>query len=978
MFVRLITLCVALQWFASFQCTAQVPLPGGLGATTPGGQYPVPEYYIALEVYRSGDLENALSALENALGRSRKDINGRWLDAIPIHAMLAECYWQIGNLPLAHANVDAAMQIAVRNRGWLARVDWTSAVREGVVLSPPIGLWPDATSVRRIPISDSIKYVSGNPVTEQSIAQGGVVEPPNLRGMDVAEILRGLAVASYRRRIIMGPLSKGDPLVGEVVAATGNAGAPTPIASSMIGCLNATARFANQDDRRVLTDASAYTLLGGGSHTLSPIMLLTQATTLAETDRAEGCLAASIATVNVAAALEQHELIGDAMQLAAGVASEKEAGIIRLAAESAANAMVRKSRLAAVHCFVAAADAAVTARQYDAAKQSLSNAKLLSDRRDVWTPRVDAYGAYVAARLAAISGDSFGVSKPTMVDNAYTSMTNFAQYNKIRNRPFVSMPSVYQFALVSKTIGTRAGASTSDAVLEYYSGDPPYWLWRRDPVDAFTFLTLDRSGPLNARLAFSAASSDGDDVLLRSDALLAERFAQTLPISGRVANVRALAGRDSKLLNDAERQFRDQGPPEFKKLRELVLGNAKLNGNELNFQAVEKLSAEQESLATSIAFTRGSLPRLVPPRLNTKASLDKLPKTTALVSFAFSGNVLHTTYTVAGKTRTWPMPNTSRLPSMITSVLRGIGVGKARGSKISDKDAWKKDAATLMRQLFPEATLFTTAKIDQVLICPDGLLWYLPFELLPIDGESSELLGDKFQIRYAATPGIAIHATDFPRENKTVGIAASRFFSPRDLELNTSITQSIVDAADGSVLLPNVKMPPSTTLGLSIGELIVASPMTMDVANPYGMSVLPYEEGKPGASLAAWMRLPSLLPSTVALAGFRSQAEAARLGDGREIFLTLCALNTAGVRDVLLSRWAVGGESTAIALREFAQELPFSGMPTAWNRARMVLRRSDLDPLSEPLLSHDDKDIDSITGEEPLFWAGYLLSSPIE
>jgi hypothetical protein len=78
----------------------------------------------------------------------------------------------------------------------------------------------------------------------------------------------------------------------------------------------------------------------------------------------------------------------------------------------------------------------------------------------------------------------------------------------------------------------------------------------------------------------------------------------------------------------------------------------------------------------------------------------------------------------------------------------------------------------------------------------------------------------------------------------------------------------------------------------------------------------------------------------------------------------------------MVSRWAVGGESSAIALRELVQELPFTGMQAAWTRARSVLRRSELNPAGEPLLMKAEHGLEGLTGDQPLFWAGYLLSSP--
>ena len=79
----------------------------------------------------------------------------------------------------------------------------------------------------------------------------------------------------------------------------------------------------------------------------------------------------------------------------------------------------------------------------------------------------------------------------------------------------------------------------------------------------------------------------------------------------------------------------------------------------------------------------------------------------------------------------------------------------------------------------------------------------------------------------------------------------------------------------------------------------------------------------------------------------------------------------------MLSRWVVGGESTALTLREYVQELPFMGAKRAWYRAREILKRTELDPVAEPTLMQSEHSRDGITGSEPFFWAGYLMASPM-
>ncbi len=941
---------------------------GTLGGVEPVGQYPSPQYYIGLDVYRSGDLEGAIDVLDNALRGSRRDIHGRWIDAIPALAMLAECHWQLGNLPAAREALDQVFQIAIRNRGWLGRIDWQSSLRQGVQVSQPPGLWPEAAAVRVAPVNEKLMYQSGRQLTEQVLRQGGPIEEPNIRTMDLVEIMRGLAIASYRRRVILGPLAEQDPLANGMLEATKYpAGLQIPIARLLIGSLRTTGYFSNHDDQRTVSEASQSSLFNGAVHPLSAIATLAQASALAGSDKPEAVVPLALNLVHAAAALEQPEFIGEALQLAAGCASEQQAATVRQAASVVATAMLRNSRLATLHCLIAGADAAITAGDLDSAVTMLAQAQSLSARRDVFQPRLDAYGAYVTARLAAARGSSIGVNKVTDLDQALNLMTSFALNHRNRKQSLVSMPRVYQLALIRQAIGTSLGGNTSDKLLQDFCDDPPPEVWRRDAVDGLAGAMVDRSLAHAARVNLAASGGYAEKLLQAADWMLAARFNQRLPLGGRIAQVRAIARSDEQLLDPKVVEFRNKAGRGMKDVRGAALAMAEPNAIQ-----VEALEAK----ACAVALSRLHLPQASPPMLDEKVPVATLPKRTGLLTFTSIGNKLYATLSADAKVVMWTVGSSNRLPSEIGRLLKGIGVGKSRGNRLPEDDSWKEVAVTLRRHLFPDDATITPERFDELIIVPDGPLWYLPFELLPLEEEGSELMGDKITIRYSATPGLALKPVAMPPINRAIGVAADLFFAPRDPELNDSIVQSILDVLNDPVRLPEVVDTPSGLLGNKLGHLVVAAPRAPNQKNPLMMSVTPYDQTSPYGTLAAWMRFPAEVPRSVVLLGYRTPVGVGQLGNGDELFNTLCALHASGVRSILLSRWAVGGESSAIALREFLQELPFAGMNASWNRARMLLRRSELDPAGEPLLTKAEQEREGLTGDEPLFWAGYLISSP--
>ncbi len=202
-------------------------------------------------------------------------------------------------------------------------------------------------------------------------------------------MMRGLAIASYRRRVLLGPLSDQDPLATGLLESTKYpAGLQIPIARSLIGSVRTTGYLASYDDKRALAEGAQSGMFNGGVHPLSAINMLSQATVIAGSDKPEAAVPLAINIVHSAAALGQPELIGEAMQLAAGCASEAQAATVRQAASTVATAMIRKSRLATLHCLIAGADAAITAGDLASAATMLNQAQSLigSPRRAAATP----------------------------------------------------------------------------------------------------------------------------------------------------------------------------------------------------------------------------------------------------------------------------------------------------------------------------------------------------------------------------------------------------------------------------------------------------------------------------------------------------------------------------------------------------------------------------------------------------------------
>lgn len=958
-----------------------------LGLEPTAVSYPPQQHYLALDIYHTGELDRAIDAFEFAIGRTRRDINGHWIDAIPSYAMLAECQYRMGDLEGAMQSLDMVMKIAIRHRGWLHRPVWTELLQPQAQVSPKQYLWPEANAVNRLVMARSVKFYSGEQLTDRVIANGGRIEELNIKNIDLVEIMRGLAIASYRRRIILGPLAEGDSLAVQVLDATKYpAEVQLPLARNLMGAMRAAERFGAMQDEQAISDAAKNATFSGSVHPLSPITSLCAASAIAGSDKPASAVPICLTIANQAASMDQFDWIGEALQLAAGCATEKEAPTIQQAGQVAATNLLRKSRLAALHCLLASADAAITAGDYSNAQARLADAKSIAMRRDVLQPRLDAYGAYVAARLATHADVSPADTTAKPWDDAMGQMINFATASRIRKRNLISMPRLYQLQRVRLALGRTIEGQSADVLLALYADDPAIDVWRRDPVDAISGTIADRDSLRVARLRTAASRESAQDVLARIEDVQAGRVKQNFPLGGRVLTVHALSRMEDHVLPKKVVEFRNAAPKALRDLRaaaKAAVDAAAGDGPSLLTKDAIARWNQMEADAWSIALDRIDLPKVIPHPLDDKVPTEALPPEVGVLSFFQDGNLIHGVLCTKSKSTYWSVKGGNRIGGEIAKLLRGIGATANRGGRLPEDDQWRDDAIELRDRLIMPGTGALLegrmAGVKRLVVIPDGLLWYVPFEIFPSEDAGSPSLGDSIELSYAATPALAIYPTATEATQPTIAFAAGRFFAPRDPEINESIVQSIVDsaAAGGLTRLSESTPVPTSQSAAVAGHLVIGQ-----VVNPNPKSILDtplaaYEAAMPAGRVRAWTGFPPAVPASVFLAGFRSNLDNGQTVSGYEFLHTIAALQYSGVRDVILSRWAVGGESTAMVLREYVQELPFLEPGGAFKRARNVLQRSELAPSGEPTLMGSDQDRVTLTGNEPFFWSTYLHVTPV-
>lgn len=982
-----LAISLLLVWLICMMLPAPVargqtaPVIPGLDVA-PSNTYPNDQYFLALRVYREGDLVNASVAFNQALGRTRKEPTGRWVDAIPVYAMLGECLYQAGDLPGAVENFDAALGLTIRHRGWLRALTWNDLMSAPQRQPDMAATWAAPNVPMVYPLPNRLSISTGNADLLTQARRGGPVESARLTRIDAVEVMRGIALALYRRKIIFGEISGENDVASQTLEAIRYPpDLNIPIARALIGSMRACGKFAAGDVEGLASDIGQAAVLPAGVHPLTPIILLAGARQAALGENYSTAVPMAIRAAAAASALGQPEWVGEALAVAAGCAEGNLARQVQVSATAAATAHQRRGPLAAVGSLAAACDAAVSAGDVTTATMLLEQLRGALGRRDIQQPRWAAYGEYLAAIVAASGGGSIGDN--LVVDDSITRLLAFASGDNAgirrnnaprRGRIAPATPRLYQLAMVNAdSRGRGAMGRAVEQRLASYVAEPTAGVWRNDPVDAIAFLSFDRSNLIADQIAAAIKKNAPVDVLVNCDALARNRFLMSLPLGGRVQQVRTIASTDKSLLGQSSQDLLAKPPTQLQAMVAILAAPVPAAGRPELFQRGRGL----ESLATQIALSRRQLAAAAPRPLTDSKDLQKLPAGHAMLTYTEVGGELIATLTVGTDTKMWNIPAARQLPGDISKLLRGIGAGgRAAASRLDDDETWKQDAATIRRKLFPNEYLDSIDTLQHLVIVPDGQLWYLPFELLPVGDEHATLMGDKINIRYAPTPGLAVHPASIARLDQPIGTTTELFFSPRDGTLNSRMAGRVIESIEKHQPLPGEPVIASNQLGQVVGFYSVFGAVTPDPTKPLMSSVSGYDKDPKSSTLAAWMRLPSNIPQGIFLPGYRTAAGGAQLGDGRELFMTLTALHVAGVRDVVLSRWPVGGESTAILAKEFLQELPFEGVDPSWRRAIQTLRRTTLVPETEPLLGAKDQKRDVLTGDHPLFWSGYLIASP--
>ncbi|MCA9270322.1 MAG: CHAT domain-containing protein, partial [Planctomycetales bacterium] len=629
----------------------------------------------------------------------------------------------------------------------------------------------------------------------------------------------------------------------------------------------------------------------------------------------------------------------------------------------------------AAESYLAAGDPARAVKMLDQARRGMA-------RSEMRAADVGARFEYMSAQLAFNQGASGGAMK---------SLDDALRFQKKASPRLLQIVLADQ-AFVSGAISARVAKDLYELVLR----DPTPADWATDPLDALAVMLTPLPGPMERWFGVAVERKELELALEISERIRRRRFFAALPLGGRMLALRWIMEGPKESLSAAALLQRQDILAKFPRYAELQRQSdaqraalaalplspddaATLNQEKKLYDEWAKVSAAQEAMLGDIALRRAPT-ELAFPQVRTMDKIKALtPQRQLVLSFFSTSRGMAVFLFTNEKFAAWVVEEPKKVADATADLLKQMGHFDGNhplGREDLASEQWKTPATELLKLLMRNLRPDFWDDFDELVIVPDGLLWYVPFEALQVvDGGDSSPLIAKIRIRYAPMVNLAVPDGRGHKRRSNTMVVAGKLFPRDDDDITTEALDELRGRLPETFGLP-ATMPSSSSLQKSLWDrLIVLDDIDDRTASPFGWSPVRVDRGKPGGSLADWLTLPFGAPDEVVLPAFHTPAESGvkRGATGDEIFLTLCGMMATGTRTVLLSRWRTGGQSSVDLTREFAQELPRTSAAKAWRRSVLLLRDTELDPHREPRIKPGAVE-DSLKAQHPFFWSGYLLA----
>jgi len=968
----------------------QVVLPPNVGVPGAAPTVPGPGYDATLAALAAGDYPGALDL---ATGEYRGGVRfgaDRWIDSIASATLVGECLLETGSLRDALARYEEALMLSAALPNWLLSVRFPPQPPQPS-RRPRVATWGRSErNTQPAALAEVVTIRQQGADAQDVLQRGGVLSSPYDRPLRAQEIMRPLVIALYRTGSLLGELAHENAALDAATRSLLRRPAPPQhYSQAWIDVALGTALWAQGKPDQARPLLTRGLVLGNNlDHALTAWGLIVLGRIALDADQAAA--AAKLFEEATYAAADQGDMRALEEAFALAFTAHRAAGMrdvprsVSLAAEWARGGPpVLRARLLAMQAEALAAKG--DTRGATAALKAIDGRLL---KGSAGGGPLGSQAAYAAALVAYAGGD---------VPGGDTELNRALALAQPR------APRLFRTELLVDLL--QAGSSTvadrqAEAWFRNWLADPSPRDFATDPLDALATLSAARIGAFDAWVMVGGRRGN-EQALEAAEATMRHRWLASRPLGGRRLAVLRFLAADPRLLEPAEAARRAALVAARPGLDNLLTRLAQLRGGleataaanpdpaavlaTAEWPEYAALSAQLARFAAALAASREATPPLFPPLTPAAEIRGRLEPGQALLSFHWTATGLFGALETRDRSIAWQVRQAAGLPGEVKTLAKSLLLSDKAAAVPVDRlvaGDWQGSASRIERMLFENARGVSLAEgIEELIVVPDGWLWYLPFEILPI---ASNQAGDRrplwevCRIRYAPTRSLAVMRFE-PRGNGETGVLVGRMGrGEKQPEAAAAVATMTAGLERAITLEVPAAGPPAALVGSLFDTLLIYEEAGI-AEPPAATPLLAAGQGRGGMTLADWLAPPPKRPRRIVLPGLTTAMGGGLLNTparaGEELFLATTDLLAAGATTALVSRWRTGGGVSGELIREFLQEATGpGGIPAAeaWQRAVEIVtpERPDLErePRLKPAAGADLAD-----GRHPFFWAGFLL-----